>query len=113
MKVLVVEDNPVVAMDYELVLEEFGHQVMGPVATVGGALLLIEDDEPDAAILDFQLKLGTSVLLMIRFASSQTPFVVVTGSPSELEGSDFSDLVIEKPCEPETVIRKLLAQAEP
>lgn len=111
MKVLVVEDNPVVAMDYEWELEDAGHQVLGPAASVRRAIRLIEQERPDGAILDYHLKQETSALLLTMLDASRTPFVVVTGSPSDLEDTEFAGRVIVKPCSPDDVIRRLLEQA--
>jgi DNA-binding response OmpR family regulator len=112
MKVLVVEDNPVVALDYEWELEECGHAVLGPVATVRRAVKLIEETPPDGAILDYHLKGETSARLLEMLGRAGTPFVVVTGAPTDLEDTQYADRVIVKPCSPDDVIRKLLDQTD-
>ena len=53
--VLVVEDEFLIAMDLQVLLERHGWRVMGPVATVQGALRLLEDELPSVALLDVNL----------------------------------------------------------
>ena len=53
--VLVVEDEFLIAMDLQVLLERHGWRVIGPVATVQGALRLLEDELPSVALLDVNL----------------------------------------------------------
>ena len=53
--VLVVEDEFLIALDLRLMLERGGWRVLGPVATVRGALRLLEDELPAVALLDVNL----------------------------------------------------------
>ena len=53
--VLIVEDEFLIAMDLKQVLEQHGWRVIGPVATVRGALRLLEDELPSVAVLDVNL----------------------------------------------------------
>jgi CheY-like chemotaxis protein len=58
MKVLVVEDDYMIATDLALELEESGAEIVGPAATVADALSLVEihGDQLDCASLDVNLK---------------------------------------------------------
>jgi CheY-like chemotaxis protein len=62
-RILVVEDERLIALDIQDILEGFGCTVMGPVATANAALELIQDDWPDAAILDVRLNGGTFLVV--------------------------------------------------
>lgn len=53
--ILVVEDEALIALELTLLLEDNGHRVLGPAATVEAALALLGDARPDAAILDVNL----------------------------------------------------------
>jgi len=55
LKVLIVEDEWLVAMNLEAALEHAGIQVIGPVPTVQTALRTIEDEQLDAAFLNVNL----------------------------------------------------------
>ena len=50
--VLIVEDEFLISMDLTLMLEGYGWRVMGPVATVKGALRLLEDELLSVALID-------------------------------------------------------------
>jgi CheY-like chemotaxis protein len=79
LSVLVVEDEPLVAMEFTSVLERQGCSVLGPVPSVARALALIEKQRPDAAILDLNLN-GTSTLPVLAMLNERNvPFVVVSG----------------------------------
>lgn len=54
--VLVVEDELLIAMEVTAVLEESGFRVLGPVASVRAALTLLNQQRPDAAVLDMSLR---------------------------------------------------------
>jgi len=57
-RVLVVEDEAATALMIEKTLVESGYTVVGPVATVRGALSLLENEAIDRAILDLDLADG-------------------------------------------------------
>lgn len=54
--VLVVEDEVLIAMDLERLLGRHGFRVLGPAATVAGALRLLDGAPPDVALLDVNLR---------------------------------------------------------
>jgi two-component SAPR family response regulator len=54
--VLVVEDEFLLALDLELILLRHGWRVLGPARTVDEALLLLEAERPDVALLDVNLR---------------------------------------------------------
>lgn len=54
--VLVVEDEMMIAFDLQMMLEDNGCRVLGPVASVDSALRLLEDTRPDVAVLDGNLR---------------------------------------------------------
>jgi DNA-binding response OmpR family regulator len=59
-RILVLDDEPMIAMMIEDWLLELNHQVVGPASTVAQALALIESSVPDAAILDVSIAGGHS-----------------------------------------------------
>src|SRR3954451_4862424 len=54
-RVLVVEDEFVIALDLQLALYRLGCEVLGPVASVAEALVLLRHERPDAAVLDINV----------------------------------------------------------
>jgi DNA-binding response OmpR family regulator len=77
-RILIVEDERLIALDIQDILEEFGCTVIGPVATANAALELIRQDLPDAAILDVRLNGGTSQPVAEALRNHGRPFLVVT-----------------------------------
>jgi len=54
-KVLVVEDEAVIAMEIEMRLGKMGYEIVGPAATGERALALAEASRPDLALMDINL----------------------------------------------------------
>ncbi len=57
-RVLVVEDEMLIALDLADVVETGGGKVVGPAASVKQALALVKEEVPDAAILDVISRTG-------------------------------------------------------
>lgn len=56
MSILVVEDESLIAMNLEMILEDLGHSVIGPVMTLRDLEQMLEGDfRADAAILDVNI----------------------------------------------------------
>ncbi len=78
--ILIVEDEPLIAMMLEDFLDSLGHQVVGTCESVEEALDRVEAGGFDLAIIDVQLKDGKQVWPVAdRLAEAGTPFVVATG----------------------------------
>lgn len=55
-RILIVEDEPVVAMATEMMLKEFGYRVLGNVASGEEAISVLEEGmNPDVILMDIQL----------------------------------------------------------
>lgn len=78
-KVLVVEDEPLVAMLVEDALLEAGYTVLGPAVTVKDALRLLGQDRPDALVLDLNLGGEVSTPVADAAAARGIPYVIATG----------------------------------
>ncbi len=79
-RVLVVEDEPLIAMDIEGTLSAHGFSVVGPAGTLEGALKLVEQGGFDAALIDASLD-GEPVAdeLAAALTARKIPFAFVTG----------------------------------
>jgi DNA-binding NarL/FixJ family response regulator len=80
--VLVVEDEPLVAMELADELEDVGARVIGPAATVEGALALVGAHGVDAAVLDIKLKSDLVYPVADVLAGRGVPFIFATGYDS-------------------------------
>ena len=97
--VLVVEDEPLIAMMIEDFLEMLGKVIVGPVDSVADALALIDAGGIDAAILDVNLRGGeTSWAIADRLAAADVPFVFASGGSGDMVTERFRDRpVLPKP----------------
>ena len=55
-RILIVEDEPIVAMDLRQQIEEMGYQVTGIAETADEALMAAEETQPDLALLDISIE---------------------------------------------------------
>ena len=79
MRVLLVEDNFIIALDLAGLVREAGADPIGPVASVGEALREIEAGAVEAAILDFNLGEENALAIAERLERQAIPFAFATG----------------------------------
>ena len=96
--ILIVEDEPLIAMMLEDFIESLGHDVRGPCESVAEALAAVAEDGFDLAILDVNLK-GESVWpVASALRAKGIPFVLASGGYVEPPPVEFADTpMIEKP----------------
>lgn len=82
-RVLVTEDQAVVAIDLEATLGELGCVVLGPAASVAEALRLVGPGTLDAALLNMGLLDGFALPVAEALAAAGVPFALLTGYPEE------------------------------
>ena len=78
-RVLVVEDEFLVAMDIELMLGDIGCQVLGPIGDLPGALRAAQEEALDLALLDVNLAGEPVTAVAEALAARAVPFVFCTG----------------------------------
>jgi DNA-binding NarL/FixJ family response regulator len=78
-KILLIEDNFLIAMHLERILEQEGCEVVGPFATAREGLDALSLETVDGALLDFSLRDGTSVPIAEELTRRGCGFVFVTG----------------------------------
>ena len=77
--VLIVEDDPIIALDFEDTILGFGVKTVRTAANVAKALDLIADRPPDFALLDVSLIREKSFAVAERLEALKIPFAFVTG----------------------------------
>jgi len=99
LKVLVLEDEMVIAVLMEDLLAELGCEVVGTASSVSQALELADNTRPDAALLDLHLRGGESGYAVADvLAERDVPFAFVTGySADMLRPPHDGRPVLEKP----------------
>ena len=100
-KVLVVEDEFMVALELEQALCDLGYAVLGPAASAEDALRLLERERPDAATLDVRLRDGRVTPVAERLRAAGVPFVLVTScGEGELPEPVLREAPrLDKPCD--------------
>jgi two-component system, chemotaxis family, sensor kinase Cph1 len=78
-RVLIVEDEAMIAMLIEFILQDADCDVVGPVSSVLGALRLIELQSLDAAVVDFRLGDDDSCEIIDVLDQRGVPFLIMTG----------------------------------
>ncbi len=93
LRILLVEDDFLIADDLARRLAAAGAEVIGPAATLSGALALYEScGQVHAVILDINLR-GTIVFpLAQRLQRDAVPFVFCTGNADDPIGAEFKSV---------------------
>src|SRR6478609_2794206 len=78
-RLLIVEDEFVIALDLQHLLEAAGHQVVGLAANIEDALALIEASLIGGAVLDINLRGDRVTAVADMLARRGVPFVFVSG----------------------------------
>lgn len=99
MRVLVVEDEVIVAMTLEDMLTDLGCSVVGPANNLTDALLLAADADFDLALLDVNLGGQRSDQVAALLRQRAVPFGFITGYGSAgIDDGGSSQPVLSKPC---------------
>jgi DNA-binding response OmpR family regulator len=78
-RVLIIEDEPLIAMMLQDWLGEMGYEAVGPAGSVEDAIAMIDGSQLDAALLDLHLRGVHAVAVAERLRSAGVPFAVATG----------------------------------
>ncbi len=100
MRVMLVEDEPFIALDLETIIASMGHNVVGVADCLTGALDLAEASKAEAAFIDVNLRDGFTGVDVARALRDRfgIRFGFVTGNPEQLPTDRCGALgVIEKP----------------
>ena len=93
LNILAVEDEAMIAMELEDMLGKLGHEVVGPAATVEGALRLVQGCALDAAIVDANLGGESARPVVDALRAGGVPVVLASG----YEARELSRLGLEGP----------------
>jgi two-component SAPR family response regulator len=79
LRILIVEDEFLLAMELEMLLQQRGCMVLGPVSSIGQALTMLDGEQPDIALLDVNLKGERATPVAAALQARGVPFVLITG----------------------------------
>jgi CheY-like chemotaxis protein len=112
--VLIVEDDPIIALDFEDRIIGFGVKTVRVAGSVARALDMIGDRAPDFALLDVGLVRETSFAIATRLNALRVPFVFVTGygSPAKFPPALANRPRLPKPCSTEALFAALRGRSD-
>jgi len=112
--VLIIEDEPLIAMDLESLVTDVGHRVVAVARTHTEAIEAVHRHKPGLVLADIQLADGSSGLEAVNeiLETVVVPVVFITAYPERLLTGDKPEPVflITKPFQPETV-KAIVSQA--
>jgi DNA-binding response OmpR family regulator len=106
-RVLIVEDDPILAVDYHYELKDAGARAEGFKGTTQEALNYLATHDVDAAIVDFVLLDGTGESVIEGLRSRGIPFIVVSACTFRMHGEVDAAQVLSKPVPPGEICRAL------
>jgi CheY-like chemotaxis protein/DNA-directed RNA polymerase specialized sigma24 family protein len=106
-RVLIIEDEPIIAMDIETIVRDLGHEVTGVAVTRDEAVALAMEDRPGLVLADIQLADDSSGIDAVRdiLAEFQVPVIFITAFPERLLTGERPEptFLITKPFQRSTV----------
>ena len=112
--VLIIEDEPMIAMDLEGIVEGLGHRVTAVARTHSEAMTATNKEKPGLVLADIQLADGSSGLDAVNemLASFAVPVIFITAYPDRLLTGERPEpaFLITKPYQPDTV-KAIVSQA--
>lgn len=113
-RVMIIEDEPIIAVDIESIVLGMGHEVVGIADTRREAVAMAADTTPDLVLADVQLADGSSGIRAVEeiLTESSVPVVFITAYPERLLTGDRPEptYLVTKPFRPESV-EAAIAQA--
>ena len=109
MRILITEDEPLIALSLAMELEQAGHEVIGPAATIEASLRLARMHRVDLALLDIDLQQrGDGVIVAKRLREMDIPAVFVSGQDAVAhDNADLALGYIGKPYNPADIVRSV------
>jgi CheY-like chemotaxis protein len=112
--VLIIEDEPLIAMDIETLLVDLGHRVIGIARTHGEAVEMVKTKQPGLILTDINLADGSSGLDAVNEILNQfnVPVIFITAYPERLLTGQKPEpaFLITKPFQTE-MVKALISQS--
>jgi CheY-like chemotaxis protein len=108
LRVMVVEDSWHVGTGLKVLLEAWGAEVIGPVATTADAVRLVSKCTPDVALVDINLRGGErSYGLIDQLHDQGIRIVVISGYADVSVAQGKAAAVLQKPMKQELLLQSL------
>lgn len=112
--IMIIEDEPLIAMDIEQMVESLGHRVTGIARTHTEAIELYNADTPKMVLADIQLADGSSGIDAVNdiLKESDIPVIFITAFPERLLTGERPEptFLVTKPFNPD-MVKALISQA--
>jgi CheY-like chemotaxis protein len=106
-RILIIEDEPVIALDIQTTVQRDGHTVVGIAMTRQEAVAIARETRPGLVLADIQLADHSSGLDAVReiMADIDVPVIFITAYPERLLIGDRPEptFLITKPFDPDTL----------
>lgn len=113
-EVMIIEDEPLIAMDIEEMVESLGHRVVGTARTHKEATALFASTNPKLVLADIQLADGSSGIDAVNeiLATTPVPVIFITAFPERLLTGERPEpaFLVTKPFNPD-MVKALISQA--
>lgn len=112
--IMIIEDEPLIAIDIENMVESLGHQVTGIARTRDEAIALYKKTRPSMVLADIQLADGSSGIDAVNdiLKTSAIPVIFITAFPERLLTGERPEptFLVTKPFNPD-MVKALISQA--
>jgi DNA-binding NarL/FixJ family response regulator len=108
-RVLIAEDEPLIAMDHAARLAQAGAEIVATCATVRGAVDCVRKNPIDVTVVDFVLADGNSEALQTALKRKQIPFLVVSAYPRCLVRTEPGQEILQRPVSPDLLCGRVEA----
>ncbi|MBD8553396.1 response regulator [Rhizobium sp. CFBP 8762] len=112
--IMIIEDEPLIAMDIEEMVQSLGHRVTGIARTHGEAVDLFHSTNPKMVLADIQLADGSSGIDAVNeiLATTTIPVIFITAFPERLLTGEKPEpaFLVTKPFNPD-MVKALISQA--
>jgi CheY-like chemotaxis protein len=113
-RIMIIEDEPLIAMDIEQMVESLGHEVVGIARTKDEALELYRKEKPRMVLADIQLADGSSGIDAVNeiLQDDTVPVIFITAFPERLLTGERPEptFLVTKPFNPD-MVKALISQA--
>jgi CheY-like chemotaxis protein len=107
LRILILEDDPLIACDLQAILEGVGHEIVGMLDSVARAYECLETGF-DYALLDIDVIGGKSFGVATALVERQIPFAFVSAScPADIPQSLQQVALIPKPFEEKAILQSV------
>ena len=106
-RILIIEDEPIIAMDIEMIVRDLGHDVVAVATTHAEAVAEAQKHQPGLVLADIQLADNSSGIEAVQeiLAELKVPVIFITAFPERLLTGDRPEpaFLLTKPYQPATL----------